>query len=359
MRGGAIVDKALLVKQLYVDVKSSMLTLTGQQSGTDDWVFGTGAPDATVLYYTSGDDLYHYDHFTRNTVLVGNCGGVIMYDIAINPGGLLFGVGENEKLYSISTVDGSLTEVGDIGGINSLTFDANGVLYALVGQSLVSISTSDASSVVIGDVGFSSMGDIVFFNDVMYLATVNGTLVKYPLSERVVVGTLPYQMYGLAAIKMNDRSVLIGTTADFKICEINPDTAACTVVVQSNANTPREYFIGGATAQFWGRPQRKLAILNPPIRVPDNTVCSVVLHLLGRDMVTNDVYTSSRTIRVKNLEEFQILASVPFSTLGEGSLPVNDVQIEFLADQSSFVVEILTKSANTVRWTATVVKTTC
>jgi hypothetical protein len=367
VRGGAIVDKKLLVNQLYVDTKSSLLTLTGQQLSTDASTYNTGEVGATAMYYTSGDNLYRYDHFTHQTTLVGNCGGVIMFDIAINPDGVLFGIGGDGKLYTISTVDAAITEIGSVetNQMNSLAFDANGVLYALDEQSLVIINTSNASKTVVGDVGGAgaySMGDLVFFNGVLYLAATDYTLIKYPnmndLSEHVIVGTLPFQMYGLAQVKVNDRAVLLGTTADFKVCEINPDTAACTNVVQFGSNGGQEYFIGGATAQYWARPEWKLAQLNPPIRVPENTVCSVVLHLVGRDMVTNDVYTSSWTIRVKNLDEFHILTSMPISRLGEGTLGVNDVTMQYLADQTSFVIRLLTKSPNTVKWTGTVVKTT-
>jgi hypothetical protein len=367
VRGGAIVDKKLLVNQLYVDTKSSMLTLTGQQLASDNAVYGTGEVGATPMYYTSGDNLYRYDHSTHQTTLIGNCGGKIMFDIAINPDGVLFGITSNGTLYTISTDDATITQIGVIqtSQMNSLTFDANGVLYALDENTLVTINIFDASKTVVGDVGGAgaySMGDLVFFNGVLYLAATDYTLIKYPnlndLSERVIVGTLPFQVYGLAQVKVNDRAVLLGTTADFKVCEINPDTAACTNVSQFASNSGHEYFIGGATAQCWARPEWKSSQLNPPIRVPDNTVCSVVLHLVGRDMVTNDVHTSSWTLRVKNLDEFHILTSMPISRLGEGTLGVNDVTMQFLADQTSFVILLLTKSPNTVKWTGTVVKTT-
>lgn len=207
------------------------------------------------------------------------------------------------------------------------------------------------------------MGDIVFFNDELYLAATDGTLIRYPnfndLSNRVVVGSFGViQMYGLAQLKVNDTSKLIGLTADFRVCDIDPNTAVCSNIKQFSANNETEFFVAGATSQSWGRPQSKVATLFPFIKIKDDTVASIDVHLLGRDMTTNDVFTSSRVLRVKNLDEFFVHTLNSYSVLGEGTLPSNMVVQNYLADQSSFLIQVASPSPNTVKWTATILKTT-
>lgn len=338
-----------------------MATLTGQQLATDQFIFNNGEPDVTELFYSSGDSLYRYDYSTRTSTLVG-VGGGVFFDIAINPNGDMFGI-INGQLCSVNTTNASSTIIGFVGGLNSLTFDANGVMYSVDGTSLVTVNTTDASKTVVGELGVSSMGDVVFFNNTLYLAASDGTLVKYTdlddlVGSRVVIGQLPFQMFGLAQLKVNDTSRLIGVTEDFRVCDINPETAACTNVVQFSANTQTEYFFGGATSQCWGRPLSKVAPLFPAIKVPDNTVAAITVNLLGRDMTTNDVYTSSRVLRIKNLDEFYVNTLNTYSAIGEGTLPSNLVVLHYLADQTSFIIQVVTQSPNTVKWTATIIKTT-
>ena len=360
--GDVKIKKCLKAKELNVGSgETCIVGLSGKQLSSDKPFSLDGSPDVSSLYFTAGTKLYSFDVLTSQKQLIGDS-GVTFFDIAISPSLELFGISDDGKLYSISTVNGAASLVATPeGSFNSLAFDSEGVLYALDGPTLTIINKSTGSTLALGNTLHGSMGDIVFFEGVLFLASSNGTLVRFPdinnLSNHTVVGSFDVTegllVYGLAQLKLNSVPKLYGTSADFRIFEINPLNAELIGVVQLSSDNSVD-FIAGATSQCWSKAEHREATLLPVIKVPDGAALTVTLQLTGKDEVTYDVHSSCRMLSVKNFEEFHIRTLSPaIAVFGEGTLPANDVVLHYLADSSSFLIKVVSKSPNNVKWSGT------
>jgi hypothetical protein len=160
-----------------------------------------------------------------NAVLIGQ--GTLLYDIAFDPSGNLFGV-DSANLYQVDTTTGTTTVVGPLGGIsgimNSLVFGNDGVLYGASDQ-LYRINANTAAVTSIGPIGFTSAGDLAFLNGVLYLTTTSNQLatVNTTTGAGTAVGPLGVtDMFGLAAPGDGN---LYGV-ASTNVYNINPVTGA-------------------------------------------------------------------------------------------------------------------------------------
>ena len=92
------------------------------------------AEAGSILVADSGTGLWSIDSVSGLATFVGSM-GINMYDIALTPGGLLFGVTSLSTLYSINPSTAAVASIGPVGVVlNGLAFDGSGNLYGF-GQS--------------------------------------------------------------------------------------------------------------------------------------------------------------------------------------------------------------------------------
>gem|GEM_PF-2442094 len=175
---------------------------------------------------------------------------VVMTDIAFSPDGLLFGM-SNSDLYQIDLVTADVQLIGAHGilGGNALVFASDGTLYGAGGfvEGLFEVNLQTGVGTEIADMGHSSAGDLVFFEDVLYLASSADQLVLVDLAELgsgteigTVVGDIGFQeVFGLATAS---DGIMYGT-AGTDVFSVD--------VTTGSGSTPGVSFEGqGMTASF-------------------------------------------------------------------------------------------------------------
>ncbi len=110
---------------------------------------------------------------------------VPMYDIAIGPGGVMYGIGQDNKLYKIDLENANTILIGALrpepgDDFNSLVFSESGILYAATNRStiLYKIDTTNAQQTALGNIGFRAAGDLTFLNGALYMAAQNNFLIR-------------------------------------------------------------------------------------------------------------------------------------------------------------------------------------
>jgi len=213
-------------------------------------------PGPQLYIHDNGETIAQVDVRTGSLVGLSNLGRTLT-DIAFSPSGELFGL-DFVALYQINLATGTLREIGPhgISGGNALVFSADGQLLGAGNSSnqLHSIDPTTGSSTVLGTTGFSSAGDLAFFQGELYLASSAGlggnsdTLVRIqlePTFEATPVGEIGFnQVFGLATAADGR---LYGT-AGTQILEINAATGAGTAVVDYgdqglNASNGSSFFV--------------------------------------------------------------------------------------------------------------------
>ena len=130
---------------------------------------------------------------------------VVMFDIAYDAHGNLYGIDGVSDLWKINPSNASAKEVGAVGAfVNSLVFSDKGILYA-AGSALYSINITTGHGARVGTAnlnGYSSAGDLAFDSaGTLYLSTNSNDLVRVNTSTggAALVGSLGYnQVYGMA-----------------------------------------------------------------------------------------------------------------------------------------------------------------
>jgi hypothetical protein len=186
---------------------------------------GTASANPTIIINDSNGGLVSYDTTTKVSTVLGNT-GTVMFDIALNSGGDLFGV-DGGTLFKISTSGGATTALGSMGSfVNGLVFGSDGTLYGAGGNNLYKINTSNGQASLIGSMGNpESAGDLAFFKGQLYLASNLGLAVVNPLTgaSRLIGGTT--NIFGLASTV----DALFGVK-DNAIYTIDPTTGLTTKV---------------------------------------------------------------------------------------------------------------------------------
>jgi gliding motility-associated-like protein len=169
---------------------------------------------------------------------------------------------ENKIYYTsifgaIGTIDLSTTfkENKTVGnpfyGVNALSFDKKGNLFAAAGYSIYKLNPADNYSPVLMGVldtifGFSS-GDLAFLNDKMYLATTKGYIIEIDTTQinksKIVYETGLLDLYGLSS-SCGD-SLFLYASNDIYVIDINIKNSITTVCENI---TP--FSIGGASSVF-------------------------------------------------------------------------------------------------------------
>lgn len=159
---------------------------------------------ATAPLYTADNQgrLFTLDLPTGQTHLIGRT-PVILYDIAFNKSGQLYGVDSNSVLYKINSTNAAVTRIGSVGSfVNGLTFAPNGALYASGHNGIYTVNTATGHGTLVGTLGSNtSAGDLAFDSaGHLYLSTNADKLVRIDLSAHkyAVVGNIGFhQVYGL------------------------------------------------------------------------------------------------------------------------------------------------------------------
>ncbi len=145
---------------------------------------------STIYIATDNGTIYEVDPVNCTSTSLGtiNVTGAILsgfsfYDIAINPlTEEMYGVDDVGNLVLIDYENGTGTVIGSNSpptlnglGLNALTFDENGVLYAAAGINdfLYTIDLTTGFSDAVGSMGtgLTSSGDLTFFEGQLYLTT--------------------------------------------------------------------------------------------------------------------------------------------------------------------------------------------
>lgn len=169
---------------------------------------------------------------TGAVTIVGSM-GVVMWDIAFDPLGNLFGT-NGTSLYRIDKSTAVATPVGSLGAtITSLVFNPSGALYGS-GNSLYSINPGTGAATLIGGSAYGFSGDLSFAGGQLYLSHGQGafpstlSVLNTSTGVRSQLGSMGVpQVYGLAS---PDRAVLYGV-AGTNVYTVNGTTGASTVAL--------------------------------------------------------------------------------------------------------------------------------
>ena len=224
------------------------------------------APSFAGPIYAGANDgnLYTLNPTTGGLTLIGST-GLPMLDIALQPGGNLYGVSVNlqngmSELYSINPANGASTLIGSSGAIvNALVFGPDGTLYGAGTNKFYQLNPGTGAATQVGSTGsYFSAGDLEFLNGTLYLSSVTlgqGSLSNnqlYTINPGTGVGTATAsdlgfpQVLGLAA----DAGVLYGVSHGSNsnsVITINPATGAGTF--QALFSNPTGFLIFGLAAE--------------------------------------------------------------------------------------------------------------
>lgn len=220
---------------------------------------------ASLIWLTAGTKLATYDVVSKELTIIGTTGEE-MFDIAMSPTGVLYGVDPNSyALYTIDRQTAKSTFVADItptgGLINSLTFAQKGALYATQGSHLIKIHPTTGVITDLGDLGVGSAGDLTFYNDNLYLSAQNDVLllvnVENP-SQSTAISEIP-TTFGLVTVYVSEGFSgayhLYGASGtDKSIYEIDSHTG----VISNKRNLGSfgsgdpGYYTGATSSQFTG-----------------------------------------------------------------------------------------------------------
>lgn len=151
-------------------------------------------------------------------------------DIAFTPDGRLWGLSDGD-LYQIDTTTGMSTFIGSssVSGVTLVGLN-DSTLLAEVQQNLYGIRNTDASSYYIGNIGFTSAGDLTWYNKNLYMTGL-GLLIKIVLTDNdsaiisssSLNNTIPYCEGAIAATLFDSSDVIIGFSgADaYRICPLD------------------------------------------------------------------------------------------------------------------------------------------
>jgi hypothetical protein len=207
-------------------------------------------PAGTVIYACDGQgELFTVSSVTGATHVIGTMSRV-MYDIAFNAGGSLYGIDDSDNIYKINPTNAATTLVGSLkvsDNINSLTFAANGQLYA-AGHDLYRVDLSAGMYYDIGYLGgYTSAGDLAFDKTgrLVMSTTSNQLVVVNPTNANTsLIGNIGFtDVLGLAEGSDGNLYGMSNTTD--QIFSINPITGHGTSAVHFSG----VYGVYGATVK--------------------------------------------------------------------------------------------------------------
>ena len=206
------------------------------------------SPATQAIYAQSSNRLYSYDATSKTTNLIGTFkyadgSNASVFDIAITPSGLMYGV-DGSALYYINSSTSRLsliptTGIAEFGNINGLTALSDGrLVIAGNGVAIYKIETQELTTLVSPN-QYQTSGDIIALPDgYLYWSVNSGSgnqLLKINPSNGsiTVIGTMSYAgVWGLGYAN----NLLYGFDNTGAIFEINPTTAHTTLQNNSGIN---------------------------------------------------------------------------------------------------------------------------
>jgi hypothetical protein len=193
-------------------------------------------PTGTVIYACDGEgNLFTVSSVTGATHVIGHM-STVMYDIAFNAGGALYGIDSSNDIYKINPTNAATTFFGSLSvsdNINSLTFASNGMLYA-AGQDLYKIDLAASKYYDLGYLGgFTSAGDLAFDKSgrLVMSTTSNQLIAVNPnTAQTALIGSIGFtDVLGLA--EDSDGNLYGMSNSTDQIFSINPITGHGTSAV--------------------------------------------------------------------------------------------------------------------------------
>jgi gliding motility-associated-like protein len=157
---------------------------------------------AQEVYFNTANMLYKADLSTGDRTLISTS-FVTFFDIAFHPDGTLYGLSDSGGIFEIDSGNGELDFFMSLPSdtLNSFTIDSEGLFY-VAGASLF---TYDIETEVIedyGSLGFIAGGDLLFWEEELYITTLNDELVRidrndFSNNEVVAEGLVPGFLTGI------------------------------------------------------------------------------------------------------------------------------------------------------------------
>lgn len=203
------------------------------------------------LVSDSQGNLFSIDLTSGNTSFVGTMSQV-MFDIAFDLSGQLYGVDGTSDLYRIDASTGATTLIGELGVFaNSLEFRRDGVLFAAGDNVIYTVETNTGTATPVFTLPsqYQAAGDIAFDSiDDLYLTTADGTLIKLSpdLASWTAVGSTGFSdFFGLI---YGPDGVMYGFREANQMYRINLDDASGSFV--ANITDVRVNGVYGAATNF-------------------------------------------------------------------------------------------------------------
>ena len=215
----------------------------------------------TVYLADSTGNLWSGDPVTGIFALVGNSSRTTaMADIDFKSDGTLWGVGNDNNLYSINQITGAGTLIGGtgVGFLAGLAGDDAGHLYGGGVNNIYTINTTTGAGTVVGTGGggYNVSGDLEFIGTHLYLTSTGpgsaGGGGLWSVNTTTGVGTYIGDttftaVWGLAYDTQN--GVLYGFTSNAAEIAINPATGAGTFLFANVISTANGNQLLGAAFQ--------------------------------------------------------------------------------------------------------------
>lgn len=206
-----------------------------------------------LLYLQSIDDknLYLVNLDNCSSIIVGEM-PEIMYDIALSPNGQLYGVSRNRGLYKIDKNNGSGTLIKNLNvQVNALVYGPDNYLYgANIGGGIYKINPQNGDIQNLGNCGFSSGGDLTFYEGNLYLSGGGGELilvdVSQPSKSRLIGKMNASDVFGIITVGTTDcngAKAKVYATGSNMLYEVNINNAQIKQICSLNIKS-----IGGAAS---------------------------------------------------------------------------------------------------------------
>jgi hypothetical protein len=208
------------------------------------------------IFVTDGNsNLYSVNLFNCSSKLIGLTRG--FYDIAFSRDGKLWGI--DGDLYLVDTLTGAATLIGESIGTHSVSLVGlnDSILLSEVNDSLYGINVRSAQSYNIGFIGYSSCGDLSWYNNNLYMSSNRGQLIKIVLNNtftQIISATALNNIsdacfLGLITTQYNETQNLIGFTGQGNVDNISAIDGTYELIC-STLNTSSVVIEGGASMSF-------------------------------------------------------------------------------------------------------------
>ncbi|MBI3510273.1 MAG: gliding motility-associated C-terminal domain-containing protein [Bacteroidetes bacterium] len=255
---------------------------------------------AQSMYVSMGSaDIYLVNPNNCSSSLVFSSSNASWLDIALCQGNpnVIYALGQGNTLYQIDLSTSQLTLLSNQFSIiypgnhqlNALVCDGNGILYAADGfsSSLYSFNLSTSAWNFIGSPnGYTSAGDLVFYNGTLYMSTYTNEIISIIISPFSVSSVVPMSAVDIFGLGISTTTTLcspgtnymVGTSGN-NLYSVDPLTGSCTLMCPNI--TPLTGSIGGIASILDG--------INPPVGLlqiyaSDTSICfgsSTILSSIG------------------------------------------------------------------------------